>query len=72
MIAWCRICRPGSVVGPQQQFCADYEHKLIRDGEAFKRKAKSQAESGLRANVTPEKAGAARQTTSPEKDAMAR
>ncbi|GMH47000.1 hypothetical protein TrRE_jg1173, partial [Triparma retinervis] len=38
MIAWCRICRPGSVVGPQQQFCADYEYKLIREGELFRRR----------------------------------
>ena len=26
-IAWCRICRPGSVVGPQQQFLVDYERE---------------------------------------------
>ena len=24
-IAWCRICRPGSVIGPQQQFLIEYE-----------------------------------------------
>jgi cell division cycle 14 len=24
-IAWCRLCRPGSVLGPQQQFLVDYE-----------------------------------------------
>lgn len=29
-IAWCRICRPGSVVGPQQQFLIDYERE--KDG----------------------------------------
>ncbi|CAG9322289.1 CDC14A_8 [Blepharisma stoltei] len=27
-IAWCRICRPGSILGPQQQFLLDYEKKL--------------------------------------------
>ncbi|OMJ68516.1 hypothetical protein SteCoe_34010 [Stentor coeruleus] len=24
-IAWCRLCRPGSILGPQQQFLIDYE-----------------------------------------------
>ena len=27
-IAWCRICRPGSILGPQQQFLVEYETKL--------------------------------------------
>jgi protein-tyrosine phosphatase len=27
-IAWCRICRPGSVLGPQQQFLVDYEFSV--------------------------------------------
>lgn len=27
-IAWCRICRPGSVLGPQQQFLLDYEYSV--------------------------------------------
>ncbi|CAG9311522.1 CDC14A_2 [Blepharisma stoltei] len=27
-IAWCRICRPGSILGPQQQFLLDYEEGL--------------------------------------------
>lgn len=74
MIAWCRICRPGSVVGPQQQFCADYEHKLLQQGEAFKRKAKGvlgrgERGGGMRVEVTPEKPGLG-MSGSPEKDAM--
>lgn len=28
-IAWCRICRPGSILGPQQQFLMEYETKLF-------------------------------------------
>lgn len=35
-IAWCRICRPGSVVGPQQQFLSSIEEKLKREGEQFR------------------------------------
>jgi cell division cycle 14 len=27
-IAWCRLCRPGSVLGPQQQFLIDYEDSV--------------------------------------------
>ena len=27
-IAWCRICRPGSIIGPQQHFLLDYEREL--------------------------------------------
>uniref|UniRef100_A0A7S4NNX9 protein-tyrosine-phosphatase n=2 Tax=Guillardia theta TaxID=55529 RepID=A0A7S4NNX9_GUITH len=32
-IAWLRICRPGSVIGPQQQFLELMEEKLKRLGE---------------------------------------
>lgn len=35
-IAWCRICRPGSVVGPQQQFLSSIEEKLKREGDQFR------------------------------------
>lgn len=27
-IAWCRLCRPGSILGPQQQFLIDYEDSV--------------------------------------------
>jgi cell division cycle 14 len=27
-IAWCRICRPGSILGPQQQFLIEFEKKV--------------------------------------------
>lgn len=29
MIAWCRICRPGSVLGPQQHFLIHNEANLM-------------------------------------------
>jgi len=29
MIAWTRICRPGSVLGPQQQYLIQMESKLL-------------------------------------------
>ena len=27
-IAWCRLCRPGCILGPQQQFLLDYEQAI--------------------------------------------
>ena len=35
--AWIRVCRPGSVCGPQQQYVADVEARLMREGELFRR-----------------------------------
>lgn len=35
-IAWCRMCRPGSVVGPQQQYLASVEPKMIREGALYR------------------------------------
>lgn len=34
--AWCRVCRPGSVVGPQQQFLADIEKRMIEEGRRYR------------------------------------
>jgi cell division cycle 14 len=33
-IAWCRICRPGSILGPQQQFLCDVQGWCRRWGQA--------------------------------------
>lgn len=30
--AWCRLCRPGSVVGPQQQYLVSIENKMRLEG----------------------------------------
>lgn len=35
-IAWCRICRPGSIIGPQQQFLLVHEEKLRTEGLKYK------------------------------------
>jgi hypothetical protein len=35
-IAWCRLCRPGSVVGPQQEFVQMQEKTLHRQGDQFR------------------------------------
>jgi len=35
-IAWLRICRPGSVIGPQQEFVCEYQQKMWDEGEKFR------------------------------------
>lgn len=37
-IAWLRICRPGSVIGPQQHFLVQMQSSLWRSGDLYKRK----------------------------------
>mmetsp|Transcript_24735 Transcript_24735/g.22477 ORF Transcript_24735/g.22477 Transcript_24735/m.22477 type:complete len:672 (+) Transcript_24735:201-2216(+) len=36
-IAWCRLCRPGSIVGPQQQYLLSVEDKLKFEGDMYRR-----------------------------------
>jgi len=38
MIAWCRICRPGSVLGPQQHFLIHNEAKLMQASTTIQKK----------------------------------
>lgn len=35
-IAWCRVCRPGSVVGPQQQYLAQIEKRMMEEGARYR------------------------------------
>lgn len=32
-LGWCRICRPGSVLGPQQYFLCEYEEMVAKKGK---------------------------------------
>nr|XP_033784264.1 dual specificity protein phosphatase CDC14B isoform X3 [Geotrypetes seraphini] len=41
-IAWIRICRPGSVIGPQQQFLVNKEPRLWVEGDIYRKKLKEQ------------------------------
>eukprot|EP00747_Dinoflagellata_sp_TGD_P051788 gnl/TRDRNA2_/TRDRNA2_147526_c1_seq2.p1 gnl/TRDRNA2_/TRDRNA2_147526_c1~~gnl/TRDRNA2_/TRDRNA2_147526_c1_seq2.p1 ORF type:complete len:247 (+),score=47.18 gnl/TRDRNA2_/TRDRNA2_147526_c1_seq2:105-845(+) len=36
-IGWNRICRPGSVLGPQQQFMIDMQNEMFQAGAALRR-----------------------------------
>ena len=40
-MAWCRICRPGSIVGPQQQFLISVESKLIHEGNLYRERLRA-------------------------------
>ena len=51
-MGWLRIVRPGSVIGPQQQFLCDKEALMHQCGEAFRRRgggrrAAAAADAGL-------------------------
>ncbi|XP_056887947.1 dual specificity protein phosphatase CDC14B isoform X1 [Takifugu flavidus] len=37
-IAWIRICRPGSIIGPQQNFVEEKQNSLWADGDVFREK----------------------------------
>ncbi|XP_071346289.1 dual specificity protein phosphatase CDC14AB-like isoform X1 [Trachinotus anak] len=39
-IAWIRICRPGSVIGPQQNFLEEKQHSLWVQGDVYRSKQK--------------------------------
>jgi hypothetical protein len=35
-LGWIRVCRPGSIIGPQQHFLAEMQDLMWREGEAFR------------------------------------
>lgn len=37
-IGWIRICRPGSVLGPQQKYLNYIQEKLFAEGEQYRKK----------------------------------
>jgi len=39
-IAWLRICRPGSVIGPQQQFLEQQQPKMWKAGDEYRKRHK--------------------------------
>ena len=40
-IAWCRVCRPGSVVGPQQQYLESKQSQMWAEGRRFRQEGGS-------------------------------
>ncbi|XP_057577363.1 dual specificity protein phosphatase CDC14B isoform X6 [Hippopotamus amphibius kiboko] len=51
-IAWVRICRPGSVIGPQQQFLMMKQASLWMEGDYFRQKLRDQENGKHRAAVS--------------------
>lgn len=43
IIGWFRICRPGSIIGPQQHFMKEIEPRMWALGDAYRKKAKAAA-----------------------------
>jgi cell division cycle 14 len=51
-VAWHRVCRPGAIVGPQQQYLCSIEDKLKSEGRTFaERKALEKSKRGLKEAV---------------------
>ncbi|CAJ1069033.1 dual specificity protein phosphatase CDC14C-like isoform X2 [Xyrichtys novacula] len=46
VIAWIRICRPGSVIGPQQNFVESKQNSLWAEGDVFREKMLNEQENG--------------------------
>uniref|UniRef100_A0A3Q3G189 Dual specificity protein phosphatase CDC14A-like n=1 Tax=Labrus bergylta TaxID=56723 RepID=A0A3Q3G189_9LABR len=46
VIAWIRICRPGSVIGPQQNFVEAKQNSLWAEGDVFREKMLNERENG--------------------------
>ncbi|XP_026855522.2 dual specificity protein phosphatase CDC14B isoform X3 [Electrophorus electricus] len=51
-IAWIRICRPGSVIGPQQNFIEDKQASLWAEGDLHQQKLSKQENGSCKAAVT--------------------
>ncbi|MCJ8735055.1 hypothetical protein PDJAM_G00242430 [Pangasius djambal] len=51
-IAWIRICRPGSVIGPQQNFIEDKQSSLWMEGDLYRQKQCEQENGINKAAVT--------------------
>ncbi|KAL2097975.1 hypothetical protein ACEWY4_007182 [Coilia grayii] len=41
-IAWIRICRPGSIIGPQQNFLEEKQHSMWVQGDMYRSKQRQQ------------------------------
>ena len=49
-IGWIRICRPGSIIGPQQHFLEDKTRALHMQGNAYRAKVKRLSKSSKKEN----------------------
>ncbi|XP_074641647.1 dual specificity protein phosphatase CDC14C-like isoform X3 [Tubulanus polymorphus] len=47
VIAWLRICRPGSIIGPQQNFLQEKQSWCWTQGELYRAKSKDRKDKGV-------------------------
>jgi len=47
VIGWLRIVRPGSIIGPQQQFMKDTQARMWREGELYRARLHSLGPAGV-------------------------
>ncbi|CAF4465039.1 unnamed protein product, partial [Rotaria magnacalcarata] len=52
VIAWLRICRPGSVIGPQQNYLEEKQAWIWSLGDAYRTKDRPRYTSTLGGNST--------------------
>lgn len=55
IISWLRICRPGSVIGPQQIYLEEIQAKMFREGALYHKKHGSQANYNFNNNGSSSK-----------------
>ena len=46
VIGWIRLCRPGSIIGPQQHFMREMEQTMWREGDLFRKVTGSCCQNG--------------------------
>ncbi|CAL1579151.1 unnamed protein product [Knipowitschia caucasica] len=65
-IAWLRVCRPGSVIGPQQNFLLEKQRSLWVQGEVFRSKQRQQEKRQIRKQQLRQDSGAANHSAATE------
>lgn len=54
VIGWMRICRPGMVIGPQQQFLEDIQQQMWYEGEVMRLDPSNRVSSGRKRDTVKE------------------
>lgn len=55
--AWCRVCRPGSVVGPQQQYLETKQDQMWSEGRDYRRGRGGAAGANVRLSAGRQRSG---------------
>ncbi|KAL1523738.1 hypothetical protein AB1Y20_018667 [Prymnesium parvum] len=69
VIAWLRLCRPGSVIGPQQNFLQEMEKRMWREGELHRRKPQGGQSAGEDLNTQMRSCAVSSSPSSPSNSA---